>query len=372
MASLAQKIGSVSANIETTTRAREFVALARCIALSKGGHRLAGEIAREARLGPTVQSVLDSPFSVHKFDMRLQKAAASAGTTNDAVWALPLANYDVLANAFMSSLQNYGAFDRLLPAARVVPMRVRVGAVTTAASGSAVGQGQSKPISRLTLASGTVDERKCVCVLTVTEELAQFSNPAAGNLFATELSNAVEVATDAEFISILSSGATSNGSSGATSEHFRNDLRAALAAITTSARSRLFLLVTPAIAKTLSVLHTSSGDAAFPAAQYNGGQVGGIEIVPSDAVTSGQMILVDAQQLALASEAILLDASDQASVQMDTAPDSPPTSATNMVSLWQMDMLGLKATRFFGATKLTSTGVCVVTGVVPVGDSPGP
>ena len=57
---------------------------------------------------------------------------------------------------------------------------------------------------------------------------------------------------------------------------------------------------------------------------------------------------------------------------MDTAPDSPPSAATNLVSLWQLNMTGLKAERFLGATKLTTTGVAVLTGVAYTGDSPGP
>lgn len=167
-------------------------------------------------------------------------------------------------------------------------------------------------------------------------------------------------------------GATSIGSSGVTAEHVRNDLRALLAAITTSARSVLFLLVTPAIAKLLAVLHTNAGDAAFPGATYRGGEIAGITVIASDGVPANTMVLADAQQIAAASDTITLDASREAIVQLDTAPDSPPTASSNLVSLWQLNMIALKAERWFGAQKLTTAGVAVLTNIAYIGDSPGP
>ena len=76
----------------------------------------------------------------------------------------------------------------------------------------------------------------------------------------------------------------------------RHDLRVLLNGITTTARSRLFLLTTSPIAKSLSVLHTTSGDSAFPTLTYNGGTIGGIEVVVTDGVASGTMLLVDASK----------------------------------------------------------------------------
>jgi HK97 family phage major capsid protein len=259
----------------------------------------------------------------------------------------------------------------MLPSMRQVPFRARTIAVTTGVTGSTVAEGAPKVISNLSLTGDTLDEFKSACVLVVTEELAKFDNT-GGDLFNAELSNAVAVGTDGQFIGTLISGVTPAGSSGVTAEHVRNDLRGMLASITTTARSRLFLLMRPATAKTLSVLHTSSGDAAFPDVTYRGGTISGIEVVVSDAVVANTMVLVDAQQVAAASSAITLDQSRTATVQLESAPDSPPVAGTTMVSLWQQNLVGLRAERFFGATKLTTTGVAWVTGVAYVGDSPGP
>ena len=67
-----------------------------------------------------------------------------------------------------------------------------------------------------------IDELKAVAIMVVTDELAKFGDSVAGNLFATELSNAVAVETDETFIAALILSATSIASGGATAEHVRN------------------------------------------------------------------------------------------------------------------------------------------------------
>ena len=47
----------------------------------------------------------------------------------------------------------------------------------------------------------------------------------------------------------------------------------------------------------------------------------------------------------------MLDASNQASLQMDSAPTNPPVAATVMVSLWQMNLVGIRAERFINWSK---------------------
>ena len=258
----------------------------------------------------------------------------------------------------------------MLPSMKRVPFRVNVGASTVAITGATVPEQMVKAVSRLTLAGTTIDQIKAVAQLVVTAELAKFGSTAAGNLFATELSNAIAVATDTEFVTILTASATTATSGGTTAEGIRHDLRVLLGKITTSSRSQLFLLTTGTIAKALSVLHTSDGAAAFPGVTYRGGEVGGITVIVSDGVPSGVMLLADAQQIAAASETIRLDSSTEADVQHDTAPDSPSTASTSLQSLWQSNKVALKAERYFGVEKLTTTNVAVVTGVSALGDSP--
>jgi hypothetical protein len=166
------------------------------------------------------------------------------------------------------------------------------------------------------------------------DRAARFGDSVADNLFSVELSNAVAVETDAQFVTVLSAGATSIGSSGVTAENVRSDLRSMLASVTTNARSALFLLVTSSIAKTLAVLHDNTGGAAFPTLTVNGGSLAGIQVVVSDGVPASTMLLVDAQQVAAASETIQLAATGEAVAQLDTSPDSPASGSSVMTSLW--------------------------------------
>lgn len=379
---IAQQIGRLNANVEASQRAKDFATLAKIVALSRGDHWNAQELLKDLDprtkilAGQQLKAIVGGGTSkIYSFtprDIANQKAAVAAGGTAVGDWSEQLASYQVLAAAFLESLRNFGAFDRLLPSMRRVPFRTRIGANTSALSGATVPQASVKPISKLTLTATQIDEIKIAAFLAVTEELARASDPAAGNLFAVELSNAVAVATDTEFVAQLVSGATTFTSGGATAEHTRNDLRGLLANVTTGASSALFLLTTSTIAKALCVLHTNTGASAFEDVTYNGGSINGIPVVVSDGVLSGNMVLVDATQVAAASETVRLDSSREALLNMDSAPDSPVSGTTSMLSLWQTNHVGLRAERYIGVEKLTTTGVAVVTSVSYSGDSPGP
>jgi hypothetical protein len=103
----------------------------------------------------------------------------------------------------------------------------------------------------------------------------------------------------------------------------------------------------------------------------NGGDIGGMTVIVSDGVPSTSIILADATQIAAASDTITLTSSNETTLQMDTTPDSPPTASTTYVNLWSMNWRALRAERWWGAVKLSTTGVCVITSVNWIGGSPG-
>ena len=87
-------------------------------------------------------------------------------------------------------------------------------------------------------------------------------------------------------------------------------------------------------------------------------------------MTANTMIVCDAAQIAGNVGTVLFSASRQAALQFDTAPDSPVSGSTPVVSLWQKGMLGLMASRYFSADKMGANGVALVTGASYSGDSP--
>ena len=366
---IAQQMRDLNQRVEITQKSREYGNLARLIMMGGGDPYRLNSIAKTQ--GPRIKSIIES-----KAYERRQKAAVGPGTMTGVEFAAPLTELDTLEAAFLATLRAYGAFDFMLDSMRRVPFRTRIGVSTVPITATIVSENAPKPVSRLTLSGGSLTERKAAAILVLTDELLKFGSDTAGNLFVDELASAVAVATDTEFISILTAGAPSMTSTGGTAEAVRHDLRSLLTLITTDARSRLFLLVPGAVAKNLSVLHTNTGDAAFPTMGVNGGSISGINVVVSDGVPANTALLVDAQQVAAASETMALAASNETMVNMDTNPggagDSPPSASAVMTSLWQMNMTGLKFERWFGATKITTTGVAVLNGIAYVGDSPGP
>ena len=88
-------------------------------------------------------------------------------------------------------------------------------------------------------------------------------------------------------------------------------------------------------------------------------------IAPDDsrcAYASGR-IAFDASQLALGSTGVEADATNQAAIQMDSAPSSPPDASTTQQSMWQLDLSGLRASRWFGCERLRTGAVAVISNV---------
>jgi hypothetical protein len=84
-------------------------------------------------------------------------------------------------------------------------------------------------------------------------------------------------------------------------------------------------------------------------------------VVVSSGAPTGSLVLVDASRFAAFNTTITLAASQTATVQLNTAPDSPPTSSTSLVSLFQSNMVALRAVRYWGLQPLTSTAASTTT-----------
>jgi HK97 family phage major capsid protein len=203
-----------------------------------------------------------------------------------------------------------------------------------------------------------------VKLIIITEELLR-----ATAFFQRELQIALARATNSVFLPLLVPG-SSFAASGTNALGVRQDLRTLLAAVNSGADSRLFLITTRTVAEALAVMGDSAGGPAFPLASVGGGTVDGIPIVICDEVTTGEIILVDASAVAAGQDGLVLDSTREATLQSDTVPDSPPGAATPVISLWQNDMVALRAERFIGAKLLRSDACAKITGAGYTGGSP--
>lgn len=331
-----------------------FTFYAKCLLAARGNAVQAAALAETAG-ADAIAPILRRPFVATD-----HKAAVVAGST--AGWGSPLAQYQALVSQFEGSLRMFGAFDAMLPLMRRVPLGLaRLAIVVTGATGHGVGQGAPKPISSLHLASGDFEPTKATCIIVVTDELARLETPQG--LLADELRAAVAASTDTVFLpALVDSSTPSVTASGIRAEQFLTDLSAALGSASLSSRSRLFLAADPV---TVAALALMEGD-AFSDMTVNGGVVRGVQIVPTEALqrdsSGGQLILIDASQVAAATASIVLDASEQATLELNNTPADPPSAATVLTSMWQQNLRALKATRWFSFKRLRDNAVVTING----------
>ena len=346
-----RSLGEINRSLEINQRAKEFAQLALFIMLG-------GTLSDAARLADASNQTPERVRSI-------LKALVPGGSLSDPTWAGNLSDYPTLVGGFIASLAQSSAFDRMLNGGMLrVPLKTRVAIITSAASASIVAEGAPAPVTRLDIsATDALAPTRAVALVALSEESLRLSTAGAADLLAGELRKAISLATDVEFISGLANGLTPLTSSGASSANFLTDLRTLLAAVSTSASSRLYLLVTPLIAKQLAAKSTNDGELAFPSIGVNGGEIGGVQIVVTDGLPSGSngqtIMLVDATQISGETETVTMSVAMHAAVQMDDAPDGV---ATNVVSLWQSNMRGLKAERWFAFWRTRDSAVAVMEG----------
>jgi hypothetical protein len=351
---IAQKVGELARRQDMEQAAREFCGLARCIALGRGDLGEAVHVAEDLRAGPRIREVL--------------KAAVAAGSTST-TWGSQLIGYNILADAFLASLRSASCYDAMLPSMMRVPMRSQIAVLTGGATGSTVAEANVKLVSSLALSASQVTEMKSVAIVVLSQELVREGND---RLFSQALVEEVGYQTDLGFIARLTTGLSPLTSNGGTSVGVLQDVSAALAVVDTNASSQLFCITSPDIAKAWATKTTSTGEIAFPTVAPNGqSSICNMPLLITDAAAN-QILVVDATQIAAASSAIELSTTSEAVIQMDSAPTSPPTAATNVVSLWQQNWLGLKASRYWSAERLRTTAVGLVGSVTYTGSANSP
>jgi hypothetical protein len=148
----------------------------------------------------------------------------------------------------------------------------------------------------------------------------------------------------------ITNGAPTVASSGTTAAALQADFKNLLGLVTTNLIAPYFVMK-PTVAVALATLDDTGG--FFRNVGAHGGQIAGVPVitsanVPTDANSPSNdvIILVDAAEILLAEGGLEIDASAQATLDLQTIPDSPPTAATVQTNLWQNNMSALRANRF--------------------------
>jgi HK97 family phage major capsid protein len=345
-----------------------FARFAMALAASRGNLMQAAEIAKRWKDStPGVENVL--------------KAAVAAGTTSDANWAKPLVDYRTMANEFIDLLRPASIVGQI-NGFRQVPFNVRMALQTAGSTAAWVGEGMSKPVSKLAFDQVTIPEAKMAVIVVITEELARFSDPSAEVLVRNDLVDAISEFMDQQFIDpavavsagvhpgAVTNGVTPIASTGATIAEITADLASAVGAMQVAniAMRAPVWVMHPRTKTYLSLLRGTMDTFVF-GTELAQSRLLGIPVVTSTAMpvgtgpTAGQtsIVLMDAAEILLADDGqIMLDSSREAALQLDTAPATPPTP---LVSLWQQNLLALKAERYIWWQRRRLPAVQVISGV---------
>lgn len=343
-----------------------FVRMVLAVARTKGNYAAAADFAtRWKDQTPEVETVLRAIAQSGQMPSEVFRAAVAAGTTGGATWAGPLVFAQNLTSEFIDVLRPATIMGRL--PLRPVPFNVSIPRQTGSATAQWVGEGLSKPVGLLAFDRLTIPWAKMSIISVITQELARFSDPSAEQLVRDDLVADIATFADKQFTdptvapaANLRPGAITNGtaaqvlvvpSTGITIAAIMNDvasLEIAMAALNLR-MTRMFWIMSPAARIRLQNVRTIQDLPAFP--EVNQGQFRGYPIIESNNIPLGvpaagqtSLILLDASEIFHAEDPIVdVQASEEASLQMDSAPATPPAP---LVSLWQQNMLGIKAEQY--------------------------
>lgn len=354
-----------------------FTRYAMSLAAAKGNVMAAVEIAKAnwSKDTPEVETVL--------------RAAVAAGTTTDTTWAAPLAQYTNMAAEFVELLRPETFLGRMT-GFRNVPFMVRMPRQTAGASAGWVGEGSPKPVSSLAFESITIPHTKTAVIVAITEELARFSTPSAQATVQQDLIAAISQFLDKQMVDVsvagvadvspasLTHGAQSSESTGSTVAQVTHDLNLAMTYLAVNSipmRNRYWLLH-PRTANYIMTLRTAQDIYAFRDEMSRGLLLGVPFLVSANmplADTSSpstpssletQIVLIEASEMFVADDnEVMLDVSREASLQMLTNPTAPIGSVGSLVSLWQNNLVGIRAERYIYWATRRAAAVYVISQV---------
>lgn len=336
-----------------------FTRYAIALARSKGNLMQAQEIAKGWEDStPEVGNVL--------------KAAVAAGTTTDPAWAAPLVEYQNMSSEFIELLRPQTIIGRMT-GLRNVPFNIRMPGQTGGSSVGWVGEGQAKPVSALSFDTTTLRFTKVAGIVVLTDELVRFSNPSAEAIVRQDLTATIAQFLDEQFVdpsvaevanvspASVTNGVTPIPASGPDADSLRADVRAVFNAFIAAnmTPSNGVWLMSPTVALAISMMMNPLGQQEFAGLSMTGGTFFGLPVIVSETLGTN-IVLVNQSEILLADDGgVTLDASREASLQMN---DSPTGGASTLVSLWQNNMVGLRAERFINWKRRRPQAVAFISG----------
>jgi HK97 family phage major capsid protein len=368
---------------------------------SRGGHRI--EVKTQPKLKPGVEfariakvraaakldneralDVAERMYGENSNVFGFYKAAVQPGTTASGNWAAalvsdesgPVADFAEYLRP-MSILGKFGTGN--IPSLRNVPFRQRL--ISQTGGGAAYWTGEAKPkgLTSFNFTSTTLEPLKVATIAVLSEENIRDSSPASDLIVRDQLAAAVTARIDQDFIDPANNGSANvkpasitYGAQAIAAETFsdaddvRTDVRSVMQYFINANNppSSGVWIMSSGNALALSLLMNGLGQAEFPGISLSGGTFAGLPVITSEYIGSN-VLLVNASDIYLGDEGgVTVDMSTEASLEMltDTFTQNPPTGAS-LVSLWQNNLVGLRAERTLNWARRRESAVTYLTNV---------
>ncbi|MBY0423392.1 MAG: phage major capsid protein, partial [Parvularculaceae bacterium] len=337
--------------------------------------------------------IVDLAKQMFPHDSRIEtyaKAAVAGGSTAVSAWAGALATPQDLENEFIEFLRpmmitgKFGANG--VPPLRRVPANVKVNRQTGGLTGYFVGENAGIPLSKAAFDQLTMGKTKVAGIAAWSKETMKYATPALERTLRDDIGKAIVQAADTRFVSATAAsagvspagvlnGVTAIAPTGTgTAADIRKDVQNLTDPFSdlNIPDSDIVLITNSKTARGARLLHNALGQREFPNLTSTGGTLLDYPVITSDVVGAGDVIAVSASSILMTDEeAPTLDMTDQASLQFDDAPSADGTSGTgaSQVSLWQNEMVAIKATMVFNYV-LARAGAVKFIGVAAWNGSP--
>jgi HK97 family phage major capsid protein len=296
------------------------------------------------------------------------KAAVAPGTATDATWAGPLVTQGV-AKDFIELLRPATILGKV-PGLRLVPFNVKVPSQSAGGTYGWVGEAKPKPVTKLAFASTSLGITKAAGIIVLTKELIMLSDPSAEDLVRKDMIAGIAQFLDAQFIDpavaavagVNPASITNGAPTAAATTNPMADIMGLIAHFATNniAVDGVTFIMSAANALALSFRSNLDGSPQYPGITVNGGSYKGLTFITSQAA-AGNVIALQPALVLYADGGIEVDMSQEASLQMDSAPMSPVDATTVYVSLWQTNSVGLRAERVINWSKANANAVKYLT-----------
>lgn len=325
----------------------------------------------------------------------IRKTAVDPMTTADGVntGGTELVYATNLVSEFIDFLQPQTAIGKFgangIPSLSRIPFNVRIPGQTSGGEGYWVGQAQQKGLKKFDFAAITVGFAKVAAISVLSDELIRFSSPSAESLVRNALAKSLIGRIDTDFVdpakaavanvspaSITNSiaGLTPSGTDAAAVRYDLTQLLAPFIAANISPSSGV-IITSETVALTLSLMVNALGQREFPDITMRGGTLLGFPVITTQycagvgSPTGDILIFVNADDIYLADDGqVSIDASREASLEMDTSPGSPTES--QIVSMYQNNLVALRAERYINWAKRRAAAVAWLADVWYVSGSP--